>query len=140
MATITINVSDSATSVIRDMNSKIAELPSKTEELISRISSTIESDAKQEAPVLFGDLQNSINTENVGLLERLITPHVDYAVYVHEGYGPFELNSPVNIKGGWVYIKTHPGYTGNPFMNRAAEQGESYAEQLSDEFLEWLVE
>jgi hypothetical protein len=46
---------------------------------------------------------------------------LEYAVPVHEGYGPFWLDRSVNIDGNWVYIKEHPGYSGDPFFDRTIE-------------------
>jgi len=140
MGSIYINVSDSVPDVIKNIDSKVQELPERMVNLVEDIADMYEGFATDEAPVKLGDLQGSIYTENTGLLERLVSPHVDYAIHVHNGYDPFELNSPVNIDGGWVYIKTHPGYEGNPFMERAETRGESYVEMLSDEFIGWLSE
>lgn len=140
MGSIELNFSDSAEGVVRNIQDKISELPDRMTNLVDDLASVYEVLAKDEAPVDKGDLQGSIWTENTGVLSRLITPHVAHALPVHEGYDSFELNSPVNIDGNWVYIKTHPGFPGNPFMDRAESRGESYVESLSNKFLGWLSE
>lgn len=126
MGSIELNFSDSAQGVIQDLQRKISELPERTVNLVEDIADMFEVLATDEAPVLFGDLQGSIYTENTGLLERLITPHIEYAVYVHEGH-------MTRGKEPWFV-------PANPYMDRASDRGEPYVESLSNEFVEWLTE
>lgn len=49
----------------------------------------------------------------------LLISNADYSAHVEFGTKPHEINSPVNIKGKWVYIKTHPGTEAQPFMRPA---------------------
>lgn len=128
MGSIELNFSDAADKVVTDLQNKIAELPERTVNLIEDIADMFEVLAEDEAPVLLGDLQGSIYTENTGLLERLITPHIEYAIYVHEGH----LTRP-GKKEQWFVPP-------NPFMTRAQDRGEPYVESLSNEFIGWLTE
>jgi hypothetical protein len=48
---------------------------------------TIEAKAKPETPVLTGRLRGSIRPDYIRTLDAKISPHTDYAIYVHEGLG-----------------------------------------------------
>lgn len=141
MGNIEINFTGAAEDVIKDIQGKISELSGKMEELIVRAANVFEDEAKYEAPVLFGNLQNSISTENVDLFTRLITPHVDYAIYVHDGHMTRPRTIDTGSYGGKMsYGGAQHFVPGNPFMDRAQATGESYVESLVDEFLGWLSE
>jgi hypothetical protein len=75
----------------------------------------------EEAPIHRGTLRSSIQNEQQDNLTWIVGTSLEYAVPVHEGYGPFWLDSPVNIDGNWVYIKQHPGYSGDPFFDRTLD-------------------
>jgi hypothetical protein len=86
----------------------------------------------EEAPIKKGTLRASIQSEQQDDLTWIVGTNLEYAVPVHEGYDSFPLDSPVNIDGQWVYIKTHPGYSGNPFFDRTTEIIEGRIETYLD--------
>lgn len=86
----------------------------------------------EEAPVKKGTLRGSIQAEQHDDLSWIVGTNLEYAVPVHEGYGPFWLNSPVNIDGNWVYIKEHPGYGGNPFFECTVDKVEAKIDTYLD--------
>jgi hypothetical protein len=86
----------------------------------------------EEAPIKKGTLRGSIQAQQQDDLTWIIGTNLEYAVPVHEGYESFPLNSPVNIDGNWVYIKEHPGYSGNPFFDRTTEIIESRIDTYLD--------
>ena len=96
------------------------------------------------APWKTGKLAGSIVKE-VGDGEASIQALVPYAVYVVKGTAPHEIR-PVNASclafeapgGGLVFngLVHHPGTKPNPFMERAAEDARSKAEEVFAEL--WL--
>ena len=108
-----------------------------TAALIKKHAVQFESIAKQRAPIDFGNLVNSIHIENLTELSATIQDGVEYGVYQEFGVNhPYTIDSPVNIKGNWVYIKTHPGFAPQPFFTPAAEAvGKSYFVEFFPIFL-----
>lgn len=125
---------------IADNIQQIADrLPSAITDFLDDVSSSLEVLMKDEAPVRFGDLQNSITTDTVSPLERLIWPSMEYAPFVILGTRPHEINSAIQIEGNWVYIGTHPGTSPNPFPDRAADRADSIIEARMDQFYNDLI-
>ena len=126
------------------LEGKLNELPSKALTLIDDMADVSESFMDDEAPVKFGDLQNSITTEVLSDLERWIGPTVAHAIYV------IKATSPHIIKGNpflyWegadhpVRSVMHPGTAPNDFITRSQERSEGRHSQLVQEFLGWLTE
>ena len=82
--------------------------------------------AKMHAPIDTSALRNSINTQGGGLAYT-VSDGVGYGVYQEFGVNhPYTIDSPVNIKGRWVYIKQHPGFKAQPFFTPAAEKVSSH--------------
>ena len=74
----------------------------------------------------------SIQAEQSDDLNWIVGTNLEYAVPVHEGYDPFWLDSPVNIDGNWVYIKEHPGYSGDLFFDRTIDTIEARIDTYLD--------
>jgi hypothetical protein len=92
-------------------------------QLIKKHAVQFESIAKQNAPIDTGALRNSISISELTDLSAVISDGVEYGVYQEFGVNhPYLIDSPVNIKGKWVYIKMHPGIPAHPFFTPAAEQ------------------
>ncbi len=90
--------------------------------LIRKHAAQFETIAKQNAPVDLGALVNSIHISKIDEVSATIQDGVEYGVYQEFGVNhPYTIDSPVNIKGSWVYIKTHPGFPAHPFFTPAAE-------------------
>ena len=108
-----------------------------TAALIKKHAVQFESIAKQRAPIDLGNLVNSIHIENLTELSATIQDGVEYGAYQEFGVNhPYTIDSPVNIKGNWVYIKTHPGFAPQPFFTPAAEAvGKSYFVEFFPIFL-----
>ena len=67
--------------------------------------------------VVLGDLIGSPTENNVAL----VGTNVKYSRDVEYGTRPHAINSPVKIKGNWVYIGMHPGTRAQPFMRPALD-------------------
>ena len=125
--------------------SRIAQrLPTALTNLLDDLASDVEVLMKDESPVRLGDLQNSITTDTVSNLERLIWPTVEHAAYVILGTRPHIIEgSP------WLYWDgadhpvrrvMHPGTAPNPFPDRAADRADQYIEQRLESFYNDLLE
>ena len=125
--------------------SRIADrLPSALTNLLDDLAADVEVLMKDESPVRLGDLQNSITTDTVSNLERLIWPTVEHAAYVILGTRPHIIEgSP------WLYWDgadhpvrrvMHPGTAPNPFPDRAADRADQYIEQRLESFYNDLLE
>ena len=108
----------------------------------------IENDAKSNAPVDYGilrasiyrDYKNKVSIRRTQVsaspsavvipqgaaesdkdgMNAIIGSNLNYAIYMEEGRGPFQVNSAVNIpRVGWRYIGQHPGYKAQPFLQPA---------------------
>lgn len=121
--------------------SRIADrLPTALTNLLDDLAADVEVLMKDEAPVRLGDLQNSVTTDTVSNLERLVWPSMFYAPFVIMGTRPHPINSAVMIDGNWVYIKDHPGTSPNPFPDRAADRADPYIEKRMESFYTELLE
>jgi len=90
--------------------------------LIKKHAKQFETIAKQNAPIDLGALVNSIHISKIDEVSATIQDGEEYGVYQEFGVNhPYTIDSPVNIKGSWVYIKTHPGFPAHPFFTPAAE-------------------
>jgi len=81
----------------------------------------VESAAKRNINNATGMLRSSIMS-NVSGDEATISANATYAAYVEYGTRPHDINSPVKIKGNWVYIGRHPGTKATPFMRPALDK------------------
>ncbi len=142
MGSIDINIGSQA---LEGELSRIADrLPSALTNLLDDLAADVEVLMKDEAPVRLGDLQNSITTDEVSSLERLIWPTVEHAAFVILG------TSPHVIEGSpWLYWEgaehpvrrvMHPGTSPNPFPDRAADRADSYIEKRLESFYNDLLE
>lgn len=136
--------------------SRIAQrLPTALTNLLDDLASDVEVLMKDESPVRLGDLQNSITTETVSNLERLIWPTVEHAAYVILGTRPHWIEAKhdsylgVSIRQGFLYWPGadhpvrrvhHPGTSPNPFPDRAADRADQYIEQRLESFYNDLLE
>jgi hypothetical protein len=92
-------------------------------QLIKKHALQFESIAKQNAPVDTAALRNSISVSEMSDLSATISDGVEYGIFQELGVNhPYLIESPINIKGHWVYIKMHPGIPAHPFFTPAAEQ------------------
>lgn len=122
------------THVLDSLHSRI--IPA-TSGLIQKHAVQFETIAKQHAPIDVGTLYDSIHIENMTDISATIQDGVEYGVYQEFGVNhPYTIDSPVNIKGKWVYIKTHPGFAAHPFFTPAAEAvGKSFFVEFFPIFL-----
>ena len=126
---ITVEVPD-----LVKLESDFKRAPSKvTEEIekaLTKSAILIQRNAIKESPIDTGRLRSNI-IYRVFFGTAVISPNVDYAVYVHEGTRPHSM--PFNAVEPWARRKgipagavwqsiRHKGTKGNPFMRRAAEQ------------------
>ena len=147
---------------IGDEIQRIADrLPQAIMEFLDDVASSVEVLMKDEAPVVLGDLQNSITTDNVSPLERLVWPTVEHAAFVILGtrphlieavnakaLGPFAFGSYLGVsfggyaKGGEQFFVSvhHPGTSPNDFPSRAADRAEDIIESRLDTFYNNLFE
>jgi len=66
----------------------------------------------------------------------LLISNADYTIHVEFGTQEHDINSPVKIKGNWVYIKTHPGTKAQPFLKPAVLMTrKKFPKLLAPEFL-----
>lgn len=78
----------------------------------------------QKTPVDTGRMVQSVGSRRVNLLTAMMFVATDYAVFVHEGTRPHDVNSPVFIQGvGWRYIGRHKGTKAQPFVEWALRDG-----------------
>jgi hypothetical protein len=104
------------------LDSVIGNIPRKAPELVERGARKFEATAKAGAPVDTGNLQNRIEAKPISSVSWQIRDNTAYGVYQEFGVNhPYTINSPVNIKGRWVFIGVHPGFRAQPFWIPAAE-------------------
>lgn len=104
------------------IDAALGRIPVKTPELVERAARKFESVAKSEAPVDTGNLRNQIAAKPVTAVHWQVSDNTEYGIYQEFGVNhPYTINSPVNIKGRWVFIGTHPGFKAQPFWIPAAE-------------------
>lgn len=147
---------------VGDQIQRIADkLPQAIMEFLDDVASSVEVLMKDESPVVLGDLQNSITTDNIAPLERLIWPTVFYAPFVILGtrphvieavnaqaLGPFAFGSYLGVsfggyaKGGEQFFVrvNHPGTQPNDFPGRAADRASDIIESRLDDFYRNLFE
>lgn len=137
MGSIDINIGGQA---LEGELSRIADrLPTALTNLLDDLAADVEVLMKDEAPVRFGDLQNSITTDTVSNLERLIWPTMFYAPYVIFGH----MTRPVTVHthmGRMSYGGNQHFVPGNPFPDRAADRADQYIEQRMESFYNELLE
>jgi HK97 gp10 family phage protein len=107
----------------KGLDSLIARLPGKAAELVETAARNFEQVAKDGAPVDTGNLKSSISAQpGASPLHWVVRDGTAYGIYQEFGVNhPYTINSPVNIKGHWVFIKTHPGFKAQPFWMPALE-------------------
>jgi hypothetical protein len=104
------------------IDATLGRIPVKAPELVERAARKFETVAKQEAPVDTGNLRNQIAAQMVSPLVWRVSDNTEYGIYQEFGVNhPYTINSPVNIKGHWVFISVHPGFRAQPFWIPAAE-------------------
>ena len=81
----------------------------------------VESSAKRNAPVDTGMLRLGIMSQVKGD-KAIVSSLASYSAHVEYGTRPHNINSAVNIKGQWRYIKKHPGTKAQPFMRPALDK------------------
>lgn len=107
----------------------------------------VEQQAVMESPIDTGRLRQSIHQGIVwGPLYGAVGPTVNYAYWVHQGSRPHLIrvrNKRVlaNRRTGQIFGKLvhHPGYKGNPFMKRAAEQSKKEIEDFFKQALDRVL-
>lgn len=114
------------------------------QKLVERLADIAWAAAFYGAPWKTGKLAQSI-VKDVGVGEAQIQALAPYAMYVVKGTAPHEIR-PINASclafeapgGGMVFTRLvrHPGTKPNPFMERAAEEARSKAEEVFAEL--WL--
>jgi len=108
--------------VVRTMAENYPEkLKIVTRKFLPNAASVVESAAKRNINNATGMLRSSIMS-NVSGDEATISANATYAAYVEYGTRPHDINSPVKIKGNWVYIGRHPGTKATPFMRPALDK------------------
>ena len=141
---------------IGDEIQRIADrLPQAIMEFLDDVASSVEVLMKDEAPVVLGDLQNSITTDNVGPLVRLVWPTVEHAAFVILGTRPHWIEAHHDsylgktIRQGFLWWEGaefpvrrvhHPGTSPNDFPSRAADRADSIIESRLDDFYRDLFE
>lgn len=137
--------------VIQSLEKSPKEVRSRLHRAIDKGAILIEREAKLEAPVgVSGNLRSRIRT-TVGDLQAIISPQVEYAVYVHEGTRPHG----VSRKGQeqlrrWCERKGVPfgavltsirrrGTRANPFMVRGAENATPAVTDAFNEEVDYIA-
>jgi HK97 gp10 family phage protein len=85
---------------------------------ITKAAFLLENRAKREAPVDTGRLMRSINVRSIAPFKQAVGPHVNYALYVHEGTR---------------FQKA------NPFLRRAAAAENADIQRIFDEAIESAI-
>lgn len=134
MTSITIKIQN-----LDKIQNKFYTMPVKiTKGLDTAVSKTlilVDRNAKVEAPVNKqsggGNLRQSIMSKKTGIAKGQVSVGVNYAVFVHEGTRPHEINALVkrvlaNKRTGQIFGKKvkHPGTKANPFLQRAVDNSE----------------
>jgi len=103
--------------------------------------------AKEEVPIKTGDLRRSIMLSYKPIAVRVFTEK-EYAVPVHEGFRAHEIIATrakfLRFKGRdgeYVYVKKvwHPGFRGDPFMQRTIEIEEGEVNRIFDSALDKII-
>lgn len=127
--------------LVTALGNKISEIPQRTVDLVDDISDIGDAYLRDEAPVLWGELQNSHVVEVVGPYRRLLYPTAPHAPNVILGSPPHYIGSPVLIKDvGWRYIGMHPGNAPNDYPKRAKDLTESTIQPLLADYVDWLID
>jgi len=138
MGSIDINIGSQA---LEGELSRIADrLPSALTNLLDDLAADVEVLMKDEAPVRLGDLQNSITTDDVSNLERLIWPTIEYAPYVILGHMTRPITVHTRHYGSLSYGGNQHFVPGNPFPDRAADRADPYLEKRMESFYNDLLE
>lgn len=106
----------------KPLDALAARIPSKAAELVERGARRFETVAKDNAPIDTGNLRSKIAADPITRVMWQVRDNTEYGIYQEFGVNhPYTINSPVNIKGHWVYIGTHPGFKAHPFWKPAEE-------------------
>ena len=114
-----------------------------------RIGMKMEREAKVEVPVDTGRLRASINTSQQGGLAVRVGTNVKYAIWVHGGTGPHfvpaeKLQPWSKRKGVDAYAVaksiSRKGTKANPFMQRAFDASQIFAENESAKAMQTVVD
>ena len=105
----------------------------------------IERYSKEESPIKSGRLRSSISSD-IRPLEAVISPRVNYAVFVHEGTQAHRIFPTAKRALFWkgashpVRSVMHTGTKANPFMRRGLDRAEPAIDRHFDRALQNVVE
>jgi len=101
----------------------------------------VQGEARKEAPVKTGNLRRMI-VFTVEPFRGIVESKAEYGVYVHEGTKSHIIR-PLKKKALYwkgaehpVKIVHHPGFKGNPFMERGAKNAESDVQKIFQKAVE----
>lgn len=121
--------------LIRNFKNPIDDINNALQLAINRSALILTQIAKAEAPQKTGALRRSIRPE-LGNLQAVIRPNIDYALFVHEGTKAHTI-TPKNKQalfwqGALHPVKSvrHPGTKPNRFMIRTEERGMSHVRTI----------
>lgn len=154
-----INLETSKGELVDYIQGKIDELPGQAELMVGDISDIYEGFMRDEAPVKWGNLQNSVTAEMISPLESIIYPDIYYAVFVIQGTKPHDIyplggnitymgstiregRHALYWEGAWYPVAHvhHPGTQPNDFPQRAFDRGEGLVDARIEEFLSWFAD
>ena len=120
MITFTVNI-DGLKTLQQNFQKAPVTVFKRMTQAINKSALLITTAVKNVTPVKTGNLRNSIRPA-FSTLYASISPHVNYAIYVHEGTRPHDIY-PVRKKALYwkgalhpVKVVHHPGSKANPFM------------------------
>lgn len=141
-----INVTTNKSDTVELIQGKINEAPDKAAEMVQDLLDIYAGSERDEAPVRWGNLQNSVTVELISPLEGITYPDIYYAPYVIEGTSPhdiFSVNKKALFWDGAEHPVTHvhhPGTQPNDFVSRAYNNADGVAMARTQEYLDWFVE
>ncbi len=114
----------------------------EVQQALNLATTKVQAEARKEAPVKTGYLRKRI-LFTVEPFRGIVESKAEYGIYVHEGTRPHDIypvKKPVLadkkkkiIYGKHVY---HPGFKGNPFMERGAKNAESDVQKIFQKAVE----
>jgi hypothetical protein len=114
------------------MTRNAARFDKKLQEGINKAVLIIQNSIRKETPVRTGRLKRSVQAEILPLSGRVYT-NLNYAMYVHEGTGPYTIYPKTKKALFWkgalhpVRKVNHPGIKANPFFERGFDQSKDLA-------------
>lgn len=118
-------------------------------EAVRNAGAKIQEIEKEEVPIDTGNLRRRVEMKFHLPMSAIVTPNVDYAIFVHEGTKPHLI--PVGkkgflafkINGKWVYTKRavqHTGSKPNKFVPRTVNRAELPVNQILSKALKTFTE